>query len=115
MSAGPNTTGDGAVAGSARTQTPVPQGAGVRGRITDKSGGPIELATITVTGSPSGAGPVPQAANVTDAEGQYFFPLPPGEWEITFTAHRYRPAISNVVVREGEPTIHDLGLEPADR
>ncbi len=115
VSAGSGTTGDGPVAGPARTQSPEAEGTGVRGRVTGTAGVPVELATITVTGGPRTDGPVSQQANVTDAQGRYFFPLPPGQWEITVTAHRYDPVTRTLVVSEGEPTTHHVVLEAADR
>lgn len=100
-------------AGPGQTQSEVPaQGTGVRGRVTDSSGAPIELATLTVAPPPGGSGPSRLEANVTDADGQYFLPLPPGPWEVTVTAHRHQPATLSVEVPEGEPLVRDLELKP---
>jgi hypothetical protein len=75
------------------------------------SGAPIEVATITVAPNAAGAGPVSQEANVTDAQGRYFYPLPPGRWELTVTAYGYSPLTTSVVVRDGELEIHNVVLE----
>ncbi len=100
-------------AGPGQSQSEVPaQGTGVRGRITDSSGAPIELATLTVAPPPGGSGPSRLEANVTDADGQYFLPLPPGQWEVTVTAHRHQPATLSAEVPEGKPLVRDLELKP---
>jgi hypothetical protein len=101
----------GGVAGTAGAETPA-SGTGVVGQLRNASGGAIELATITVTPHPAaGSGPVTLEANVSDAEGHYFHPLPPGRWNVTVTAHGYRPVSSLVVVSDGDPASHDLVLE----
>ncbi|MBA3372541.1 MAG: carboxypeptidase regulatory-like domain-containing protein [Euzebyaceae bacterium] len=90
------------------------RGHGVRGRVTDSSGEPIELATIMVARGEEATAPARMDANVTDADGRYFLPLPPGPAEVTISAHRQQPVTLSVVVPEGEPLVRNLVLEPAD-
>lgn len=99
------------VTGSTK-RTPAAAGTGVSGHLRNPSGAGIGLATITVAPHPAGGeGPVSQQANVSDAEGHYFYPLPPGRWEVTVSAHGYRPVSSLVAVDDGDPAIHNLVLE----
>jgi Carboxypeptidase regulatory-like domain len=85
------------VAGPSESGTPVPHGTGVLGRVTDETGRPVPMATLTAAPEPAGSGPVRQEANVTDEHGDYFLPLPPGRWTVTVTAHG-RPSVSRLVL-----------------
>jgi hypothetical protein len=88
----------------------VPHGTGVLGRVTDADGRPVPMATLTATPEPSGAGPVPQEANVTGADGDYLLPLPPGRWTVTVTAHGHRPSSTPLEVPEHGNVAHDVTL-----
>jgi hypothetical protein len=111
---GSEPTSGGVTAGPAQTQPPeLAEGTGVRGRVTDTSGEPIELATITVALGVEATGPARMDANVTDADGRYFLPLPPGPAEVTISAHRQQPATLSLTVPEGDPLVRDVVLEPA--
>ena len=114
VGAGSEPTSGGVTAGPAQTQPPeLAEGTGVRGRVTDTSGEPIELATITVALGVEATGPARMDANVTDADGRYFLPLPPGPAEVTISAHRQQPATLSLTVPEGDPLVRDVVLEPA--
>lgn len=114
MGTGSEPTSGGVTAGPAQTQPPeLAEGTGVRGRVTDTSGEPIELATITVALGVEATGPARMDANVTDADGRYFLPLPPGPAEVTISAHRQQPATLSLTVPEGDPLVRDVVLEPA--
>jgi hypothetical protein len=115
VGAGSEPTSGGVTASPAQTQPPgLAEGTGVRGRVTDSSGEPIELATIMVARGEEATAPARMDANVTDADGRYFLPLPPGPAEVTISAHRQQPVTLSVVVPEGEPLVRNLVLEPAD-
>jgi len=103
---------DGNVAGTASSGSVTPEGTGVTGVVTDRSGAPIELANMTVepVDADASAGPVTQEANVTDADGRFFVPLSPGTWRLKAEAPGHRPASVVVEVPEGAPTTHDLVL-----
>ena len=104
----------GNVAGTASSGPVTPKGTGITGVVTDRSGGPVELANMTAEPVEGDAptGPVTQEANVTDAEGQFFVPLKPGTWRLTARAEGYRPATEVVEVGDGAPTTQDLVLRP---
>ena len=99
------------VEGRAESGTPVPHGTGVLGRVTDETGRPVAMATLTAVPDPAGSGPVRQEANVTGEDGDYFIPLPPGRWTVTVTAHG-RPAVSWLarVPADGQ-AVHHLTLQ----
>jgi len=103
---------EGNVAGTPDVGATTPQGSGVRGRVTDASGGPIELATLTFAPQ-TGSGPVTQEANVTDADGRYFLPLPVGEWTVTVTAVGFRPSTLRVQVSERKQLVRDVVMKPS--
>jgi hypothetical protein len=97
------------VFGSAESGTPVPSGTGVLGRVTDTSGAPVAMATLTASPDRSAGRPVRQEANVSDADGWFFLPLPAGGWTVSATALGYRAASVAVEVADGQ-VHHDLVL-----
>jgi hypothetical protein len=90
--------------------TPVPFGTGVLGRVTDETGRPVPMATLTAEPEPAGAAPVRQEANVTDDHGDYFLPLPPGRWTVTVTAMGHRPVSWLAVVPAAGQALHQVTL-----
>ena len=82
--------------------------------VTDQSGAPIELANLTARPVDVDAptGPVTQEANVTDVDGRFFVPLPPGTWHLEAEAPGYLPATQLVVVVGNAPATQHLVLGP---
>jgi hypothetical protein len=68
------------------------------------------MATLTVVPEPAGAGPVRQEANVTDQDGDYLLPLPPGRWTVTVTALGHPPTSWSVEVPTAGRARHDVTL-----
>lgn len=98
------------VAGPSGSGTPVPQGTGVLGRVTDRDGRAVPMATLSTTPDPDPAGPVRQEANVTGPDGDYFLPLPPGRWTVTVTALGHAAASEVVDVPRRGQARHDVVL-----
>jgi hypothetical protein len=98
------------VAGHSESGTPVPHGTGVLGRVTDDTGRPVPMATLTAAPDPAGALPVRQEANVTGEDGDYFLSLPPGRWTVTVTAAGHSPVSWAVEVQTDGPVRHDVSL-----
>jgi Carboxypeptidase regulatory-like domain len=83
---------------------------GVQGRVTNPAGEPVATASVVRAPVDSTAA-VTQEAAVTDADGRYFWPLPPGTWEITISAPGLRTASRRVTVVDGQRARLDFALQ----
>jgi hypothetical protein len=89
------------------------QGPGVGGRvIAAPDGKPVEGAVVTPSSFDDPDRPQTLEASVTDANGEYFWPLDQGRWEITVEAPGFRPASKEVTVPNGPPARLDFVLQP---
>jgi len=97
-SAGPSTRG-GADAHASMT--------GVEGRVVTATGDPVPTATVVriPVGAPT---PVTQEVAVTDLDGHYFWPLPPGAWDIRIEAVGRQPLTQRVVIVDGQRATLDF-------
>lgn len=100
---------DGNTAGSP-TGAPEVTGTGVAGRVTTVDGAPVGMATLTAVPEPAGRGPVRQEANVSDADGWFFLPLPPGTWAVTVTPPRQEAVTVTVTVPDRGAASSDVVL-----
>jgi TonB family protein len=87
-----------------RFELPVQPGS-FRGQILDAtSGKPIEAARVSVryTG-PEALDPAPEAAGLTDKEGQFLFEgMPPGEYAVRLEIDQYQTFETSITVRAGQ-------------
>lgn len=96
----------------AAPDTPIQMKSGISGLITASGGGrPIEGAVLEVTSQDRPPQPTPLIAAVTDGEGRYSWPLPPGVWDITASAEGYHSVTQRVVIRENMINHLDFTLE----
>jgi hypothetical protein len=107
-------TGSGNAASTDSGQTAPVSDTGVGGRVSTPAGGPVAVATVTRRLVDSNA-PVTQEAAVTDSEGRYFWPLSPGEWEITISASGWQSVSQRVPVIAGQRAVLDSVLQPANK
>jgi hypothetical protein len=87
---------------------------GVGGSVSTPDGAPVAVATVDR--KPVGSDiPVTQQVAVTDPEGRYFWPLTPGEWEITISAPGWQSASQHVSVSAGQLAELDFVLQPTSK
>lgn len=102
-----SSSSSGSTSSPAGSGSATPVGTGVQGRVTDETGAPVPRATIS---SDAASGRVAQSANVTDAEGRFFLPLPPGTWEVSVAAPGHEPTEFEVEVADGEQVQQEVVL-----
>jgi Carboxypeptidase regulatory-like domain len=80
---------------------------GVRGIVTDESGAPLEGVGIAVTAGP---GPIPEILRLTDANGEYMWPLKQGKYTLAAYMDGYEPLSQEVTVKQDEIAQLDFQL-----
>lgn len=80
---------------------------GVQGVVTDESGAPMEGVGIAVTAGP---GPIPEILRLTDANGEYMWPLKKGQYTLAAYMDGYEPLSQEVTVKQGEIAQLDFQL-----
>ena len=81
---------------------------GVRGIVTDESGAPLEGVGIAVTAGP---GPIPEILRLTDANGEYMWPLKQGKYTLAAYMDGYEPLSQEVTVKQDEIAQLDFELK----
>jgi hypothetical protein len=84
---------------------------GVAGRVTGPDGAPLEGVSVAAASRDRPERPTPQLGVITNADGRYRWPLPPGRWEFTVDAPAYRAASRTVDVPAGRTVTVDFRLE----
>jgi len=85
---------------------------GLMGRVLTPSGKPVAYAAVLVQSLDNPAPAVPGLAVTTGADGRYFWPLPPGHWEITVAAPGGAQQRKTVTVGKSKSAILDFTLTP---
>jgi hypothetical protein len=86
---------------------------GITGHVTTSpSGRPLEGAVIEVMSKDRVPQPTPLIAAVTDHEGRYSWPLPPGTWDVTVSAPGHRSSTQRIVIQERTIERLDFALSP---
>jgi protocatechuate 3,4-dioxygenase beta subunit len=86
---------------------------GVVGKVTAADGRPITGAVIDAKSLDEPSPPIPERIVLSGAEGRYFWPLLPGDYELRATATGYRAATARVRVEAEELTNADFALDEA--
>jgi hypothetical protein len=84
---------------------------GVLGKVTAADGQPIAGAVIDAKSLDQPSPPIPERLVLSRADGRYFWPLLPGDYELSATATGYRAATARVRVEADELTTADFTLE----
>jgi hypothetical protein len=87
-------------------------GEGLMGRVLTPSGKPVAYAAVLVQSLDNPAPAVPGLAVTTGADGRYFWPLPPGHWEITVAAPSGAQQRKTVTIGKSKSAILDFTLAP---
>jgi len=87
--------------------------AGVEGHVTAPGPKPLENVAVRPRSLDEPAAAIPEMAVVSEPDGHYRWTLSPGQYEISFTAEGYKPAIRRTTVSPGQVTRLDVTLEPA--
>jgi hypothetical protein len=77
---------------------------GVIGTVRDQAGNPLPEVFVQAVPVDPTAGPVPDIAIVTDAEGRYVWPLPPGRYQLSIAPATAASQTKEVVVEAGKRT-----------
>ena len=83
---------------------------GAVGRLVTPSGDPVAGAQITVRSLDRPAGPVPEIAILSDKDGRFAWPLPPGRYRLAAVVEGREIAIATVTVEPGRVTTVTLKL-----
>lgn len=83
-------------------------GQGVRGLVKSASGRPMPGIVVLAKSLDKPAPAIPDIAIVTNANGSYFWSLPPGNYELTFLRDGSKLAARRVVVRQSRVTQMDV-------
>ena len=78
------------------------QQSAIRGKVVDKSGGPVVAVNISIAGTSRGT--------VSNNEGAYFLEVDPGEIEVVFTHVKYESVRNNLTIVTGETKTLDITL-----
>jgi hypothetical protein len=86
---------------------------GVVGAVKAADGRPIMGAVIDAKSLDEPSPPIPERIVLSGADGRYFWPLLPGDYELRATATGYRTATARVRVGAGALTDADFALDEA--
>jgi Carboxypeptidase regulatory-like domain len=101
--------------GSAGEKGPARIAEGVVGRLVAPSGDPVAGARITARSLDRPAGPVPEIAILSDADGRFAWPLRPGRYRLTAMVAGGEIAAATAVVEPGRVTTLELSGAPPAR
>ena len=90
---------------------PAPTLALMQGRVTTVDGQPLAGVLVTPQSTADPPAPLPEIAIWTDAQGAYWWSLPPGPYTLTFTRAGYQPRSAVVVLQPGQALDLDVTLE----
>jgi hypothetical protein len=111
LAAGPGAD-DRPVTGRGRDGTAATITQGVVGRVVAADGHPIANAWIRPASLERPGPPIPEIAIVSEADGRYRWPLPPGQYQVSVSADGYREATRPVTVSPGTTVTLDFVLDP---
>ncbi len=104
----PHTTAD---PGGTPPPEPDPTLGLVQGRVTTADGQPLAGVLVAPQSNAVPPEPLPEIAIWTDAQGAYWWSLPPGPYTLTFTREGYQPRSAGVVLQPGQTLDLDVTLE----
>ena len=85
---------------------------GITGRVSTATGQPIVDARITAQSLDHPARPIPDVAMLSDAQGVFTWPLPPGKYRISAISDEGEIASRPAIVTAGAVTTIDLSAKP---
>jgi hypothetical protein len=88
---------------------------GVAGRLVAPSGEPVAGAWITARPLGGSAGPVPEIAILSDAEGRFAWPLGPGRYRFAAVVEGREIAAAMATVEPGRVARLELSAAPSAR
>ena len=88
--------------GPGQASSAAPRG-GVRGTVVDAGGKPLAGVLVTPQSTDTPPRAVPELAVMTDQDGRFQWPLPPGNYTLSFARDGYAAATQAVVVKEDQP------------
>ena len=88
---------------------------GVAGRLVAPSGGPVAGARITARSLDRPAGPVPEIAILSDADGRFVWPLRPGRYRLAALVGGREVAAATATVEPGRIATLELSAAPPAR
>jgi hypothetical protein len=75
-----------------------PNSSGIRGKVLNNQGSPIEGAAIGLECSQPPCPPIPELGVLTNAQGEFFWPIPAGEFSLTVHQNGKSSAPYKVIV-----------------
>ena len=85
---------------------------GVMGRVTDRTGAPVVDARMIAVSLDEPSRAVPEIAILSDAQGQFAWPLPPGSYRVTALSGERELASEVVEVAPGTTTRLEMTARP---
>ena len=86
---------------------------GVQGIITNRAGQPLADVLVVPVSTDTPPRALPEIALRSDAQGSYFWSLPPGNYTLTFTLDGYAPLLKNLTLTQGQTVTLDVVLNGA--
>jgi hypothetical protein len=83
---------------------------GLTGTVRDDAGMPVIGAMVTPRSLQSSGPPIPELAILSNQDGRYTWPLPPGNYELIVSADYHAPARGRATVRSGAVSTLDFVL-----